>query len=357
MAATAMGSQCQLPTAAELLGTGQSRSRAAASGGVAVPAVACEPKARHRGERFCARVHAAPRTASRSWRGFATLLQALIGVQLGCQLASAEPCSDNPKEHNIVQFTSEACKCCYDLDEFIQDNDFVYVLFYSIKGRLNIDINAKFEQLAGEWKYTRVHFGRIDVDKDREMAKKWVEPNMIPTNVMYKFGRPVEVQPKDFEKIRDQYQGSPEGQKWMLTKYMGEDGEGSNLHYSVPLMSSKKHAKFIKTHEVAIVGFFKRDSDLNHKIFSESIWQLHQDIDRDDIGAGVAAVTLQGVAKKAQVQVPSVVVYLDGKAVEQDGVFAEQKWKVKTLMEFLRQFLPLSDQDVQDEGTQAKEEL
>lgn len=46
-----------------------------------------------------------------------------------------------------------------------QDNDYVYVLFYSAKGRLNIDISAKFEQLAREWKWSRIHFGRIDVDK------------------------------------------------------------------------------------------------------------------------------------------------------------------------------------------------
>merc|ERR1711920_916996 len=138
---------------------------------------------------------------------------------------AAELCHESPKEYGIVQFTQEECTCCYELDEFIQDNDYVYVLFYSTKGRLNIDINAKFEQLAADWKYSRIHFGRIDTDKDREMAKKWVEPHMVPTNVMYKFGRPVEVKPKDFEQIRDRYGGSPEGQKWMLTKYMGDDPE------------------------------------------------------------------------------------------------------------------------------------
>lgn len=263
----------------------------------------------------------------------------------GLPLYHAEPCADKPSEHNIVQFTSEDCTCCYDLDEFIQDNDYVYVLFYSVKGRLNIDINAKFEQLAAEWKWTRVHFGRIDTDKDKDMAKKWVEPHMVPTNVMYKFGRPVEVKPKDFEQIRDRYQGSPEGQKWMLTKYMGEDSGGSNLHYALPLMSTKKLQKFTKSHEISIIGFFKRENDMHHKIFSQAIWQLHQDIDRDDIGAGVASVMLQGVAKKENAKVPSVVVYLDGKVVEDDGSFVSEKWTSKAVTEFLRQFLPMSEAD------------
>ena len=47
-----------------------------------------------------------------------------------------------------------------------EDNDCVYVLFYSAKGRLNIHIRAKFEQLAREWKWSRTHFSCIDVDKD-----------------------------------------------------------------------------------------------------------------------------------------------------------------------------------------------
>jgi len=270
------------------------------------------------------------------------LLQLLL---LGVHHSDAEPCAEKPADYNIVQFTSEECKCCYDLDEFIQDNDYVYVLFYSIKGRLNIDINAKFEQLAAEWKWSRVHFGRIDVDKDKDMGKKWVESNMVPTNVMYKFGRPVEVKPKDFEQIRDRYQGSPDGQKWMLTKYMGEDSDGSNLHYAVPLMSNKKLGKFVKTHEISIIGFFRKENDFNHKTFSQAIWKLHQDIDRDDIGAGVASVMLQSVAKKENAKVPSVVVYLDGKVVEEDGAFVSEKWTTKALVEFLRQFLPLSEAD------------
>jgi len=276
-------------------------------------------------------------------------LAALIAATLPSRFA-AEPCAEHPKDNTVVQFTEEECKCCYDLDEFIQDNDYVYVLFYANKGRLNIDIAAKFEQLAAEWKHSRIHFGKIDVDKDREMAKKWVEPNMIPTNVMYKFGRPVEVKPKDFEQIRDKYQGSPEGQKWMLTKYLGEDAEGSNLHYAAPIIVAKKHKKFIKKHEIAICGFFKRENDKFHKTFNEAIWSLHQDIDRDDIGAGVASVVSQTISKKENVEVPAIAVYLDGKLIDEDGTFTAKKWTPKAVTEFLRQFLPLSDQDTGDLG-------
>jgi hypothetical protein len=230
-----------------------------------------------------------------------------------------------------------------DLDDFIQDNDYVYVLFYSTKGRLNIDINAKFEQIAEDWKWSRVNFGRIDVDKDAAMAKKWVEQGMVPTNVMYKFGRPVEVQPKDFEQIRDRYQGNPEGQKWLLTKYMGEDTDGTNMHYVAPLTTAKKLTKYIKANEIAIIGFFKKENDLQQKIFIEATWKLHQDINRDDLGAGLASITIPSVSKKVGAKVPSIVVYLDGKPVEEDGSFTADSWTIKKVSEFMRQFLPLTD--------------
>eukprot|EP00931_Biecheleriopsis_adriatica_P047506 TRINITY_DN27394_c0_g1_i1.p1 TRINITY_DN27394_c0_g1~~TRINITY_DN27394_c0_g1_i1.p1 ORF type:complete len:286 (+),score=57.19 TRINITY_DN27394_c0_g1_i1:43-900(+) len=261
-------------------------------------------------------------------------------------LAVAEPCADKIGEDPVVQFTAEDCSCCYDLDEFIQDNDYVYVLFYSPKGRLNIDISAKFDQLAREWKWSRVNFGRIDVDKDREMSKKWVESNMVPTNVMYKFGRPVEVKPKDFEVIRDRYQGSPDGQKWMLTKYMGEDSEGSNLHYGTTLVSKKKHSKFLKSNQVAIVGYFRKDGDKEHRAFSEAIWKLHQDIDKDDIGAGVATVFAQNIMHKEGVKAPALALYLDGRAVEGDGHKAmPERWTVQAVISFIQQFDVLGQAD------------
>merc|ERR1712083_318151 len=151
--------------------------------------------------------------------------------------------------------------------------------------------------------------------------------------------------PKDFEQIRDRYAGSPEGQKWMLTRYMGEDSDGSNLHYAASLMTAKKVRKFVKSSEIAIIGYFRRENDLQHKLFSEAIWQLHRDIDRDDIGASVSSVTMQSVAKKEKAQVPSIVVYVDGKAVEDDGAFVSEKWTTKALIDFLRQFLPLTGED------------
>jgi hypothetical protein len=293
-------------------------------------------------------------------RGYHGGLLHLLAFALVILQVAAEPCQQHPKDFTIVQFTNEDCRCCFDLDEFIQDHDYVYVLFYSIKGRLNIDINAKFEQMANDWKWSRIHFGRIDTDKDKEMSKKWVEPGMVPTNVMYKFGRPVEVQPKDFEQIRDRYQGSPDGQKWMVTKYMGEDSHGTNLHYISSLLTVKRLSKFVKGHEISIIGFFQRDGDLQHRVFSEAVWKLHQEIDRDDIGAGLGAVTAQSPAKKTQAAVPSIVVYLDGKVVEEDGTFAPEKWQPKPIMEFMRQFLPLDSQDAANlagEKADGKQEL
>lgn len=107
----------------------------------------------------------------------------------------------------------------------------------------------------------------------------------------------------------------------------------------------------MKTNEIALIGFFKRERDLQHNIFLEVVWKLHQEVNRDDIGAGIGAVTLQGVSKQATNEtLPCVVAYLDGKVVEDDGTFREKKWTRPKVEDFLKQFLPLSTQnnDVND---------
>ncbi len=39
------------------------------------------------------------------------------------------------------------------------------------------------------------------------------------------------------------YQGSSEGSKWLLTKYLGSDKLGTNLHYAKEIASVKKWKK------------------------------------------------------------------------------------------------------------------
>jgi len=247
--------------------------------------------------------------------------------------AIAEPCPENPDR--VIQLTEKSCECCYQLNDFIADNDYAYVLFYVNRGRLNMEINAKFEQMATDWRHSRVHFARIDVDQDREMSAPLVESNMVPTNVIFKFGRPVEVQPEDFEQIRDKYQGSPEGQKWLLTKYLGDDREGTNLHYSAPLMNSKVIAEFVENTEVTLVGYF----DSPHALFLECVWKLYNRIDSDDIGLAIGHSTQKKVAKKRKAPVPSIEAYYDGKKAH---VF-EGPWTVADIQSFFEKFLPKAE--------------
>jgi len=58
---------------------------------------------------------------------------------------------------------------------------------------------------------------------------------------------------------------------------------------------------------------------------------------------------LQSIAKKKSAEVPSLVAFVQGKAVEQDGVFNSNKWTTKAVSDFVRPFLPLADQEVQHE--------
>jgi hypothetical protein len=258
-------------------------------------------------------------------------------------LVSAEVCKQNPNKV-VVQLTQEKCECCEDLDDYIQDYDYVYILFYSKVGRLNADILEKFHSVAEGWKHSRIRFGKIDVDSDREMAVRWVDPNMIPTNIMWKFGRPVEVSPKDFEYIRDHYRGAPDGQKWMLNKYLNDKTE--SIHYVQPLEKPKQLTKLLKRFEVAVVGVFPKE-DKNWRRFHKVVWQLHRNGDEAqdyaDAGVGFAATKDPEVRKKIEgAKAPSVVVYVDGAVLEED-VFAPEKWTDEALLTFISSFLPIGD--------------
>jgi hypothetical protein len=259
-------------------------------------------------------------------------------------LVASELCKDNSAKV-VVQLTHEKCDCCEDIDDYIQDYDYVYILFYSKVGRLNADILEKFHSVAEGWKHSRIRFGKIDVDSDREMAQKWVDPNMIPTNIMWKFGRPVEVSPKDFEYIRDHYRGAPDGQKWMLNKYLNDKTE--SIHYVQPLEKPKQFTKLLQRYEVTIVGVFPKE-DKNWRRFHKVIWQLHKNGDdaQDfaDAGVGFAATKDSDVRKKMgdSAQSPSVLVYVDGALLEED-VFAPEKWTDDGLLNFVSSFLPIGD--------------
>lgn len=249
----------------------------------------------------------------------------------------AEPCRER-KEDAIIQFTQETCTCCFKLEPFIEENDYVFVLFYSMKGRLNLDVSANFEQVAEDWKWTKVNFARIDVDKDRDMASKWVAQGMVPTNVMFRYGRPVEVLPKDFENIRDRFGGSPEGQKYLLSKYMSLDGAGHNLYYVAPLTTKKARNRFIKFNGIAVVGFFKKE-DKPHRVFHESVWEILQELDVDNVGAAIGVVTRAAVTPK-RVKVPGIVVYVDGEAIDlDDDECSDMQWNTQAVTRCLREYL------------------
>jgi hypothetical protein len=258
-------------------------------------------------------------------------------------LAAAEVCKDNPSKV-VVQLTQEQCECCEDLDDYIQDHDYVYILFYSKVGRLNADILEKYHTVAESWKYTRLRFGKIDVDADREMAVRWVDPNMIPTNIMWKFGRPVEVSPSDFEYIRDNYRGAPDGQKWMVNKYMNDKTE--SIHFAQPLEKPKQLSKLLKRFEVAIVGSFAKE-DKNWRRFHKVVHQLHAagDSGQDyaDAGVGFAATKDKDVGAKVEGwKTPAVLVFVDGALLDED-IFAPEKWTDEGLSKFIESFLPIGD--------------
>ena len=108
--------------------------------------------------------------------------------------------------------------------------------------------------------------------------------------------------------------GNPEGQKWMLTKYLGK-----GLHYATPLTSSKQYKRFLKQHPVAIVGHFKREGDKEHQVFLEAMWRLQREL---PMAVAVA------FPKASELVAPTISIHSQG-AVEE---MKPEAWSVQALL-------------------------
>lgn len=78
-----------------------------------------------------------------------------------------------------------------------KQNKYVFMLFYASNGAsINRDINMKYELFYQEYKFSRVQFGKVDIHTDRDYADRWLQPNEIPTHIMWKNGTPVRIEEK-----------------------------------------------------------------------------------------------------------------------------------------------------------------
>lgn len=234
--------------------------------------------------------------------------------------ANAEPCPGDTG-CSVVQFTTEKCPHCHVLDDFIQEHEYVYVLFYKTRGNLNHDLFAKFEQFAQEWKWSRVYFGKLDTDRDRHMAEKWSEPHLVPTNIIYRGGNGIQVALSDLDILKRKYEANPEGQKWWLTKYLGDDKHGSNLHHVATIGTKKRRKRFFAL-PLVVVGFFKSDGGAPWSAFNEFAWLAYQSpaenasatkgVRLANANASFATITSAGLVPAEVSSVPSVAIYRDG---------------------------------------------
>lgn len=89
----------------------------------------------------------------------------------------------------------------------------------------------KYELLFREYRYTKVQFGKVDIHTDRAYSERWLQPNEIPTNIMWRYNKPVWINWEHFQEMLKKYQGSPEGMKRLMNIYLWDDLHGTNLLY------------------------------------------------------------------------------------------------------------------------------
>eukprot|EP00392_Amoebophrya_sp_AT5.2_P011126 g11201.t1 len=191
---------------------------------------------------------------------------------------SVNPQECEAKPGEIPQLSDKVqCDCCEPPKAYLRKHKYVYVLFYAgaHPNKINADIFQKYTAFFEEWKHTNVAFGKVDIDMDKQFSDEWLEPNQIPTNILFKDGEPIVVAKEDFQKALSLYQGSPEGHRVLLDKYFG-----GGLHYTKVLDTAGKLKKFLKNKEpvgipLKIVGVFPgfKDDHSLVKGFRAGVWK------------------------------------------------------------------------------------
>mmetsp|Transcript_9688 Transcript_9688/g.23851 ORF Transcript_9688/g.23851 Transcript_9688/m.23851 type:complete len:393 (+) Transcript_9688:112-1290(+) len=278
-----------------------------------------------------------------AWRVFAHFLLALLLQVTGPAplFAAAKECEAKPGE--IPQLSDKVqCDCCEPPKAYLRKHKYVYVLFYAgaHPNKINADIFQKYTAFFEEWKHTNVAFGKVDIDMDKQFSDEWLEPNQIPTNILFKDGEPIVVAKEDFQKALSLYQGSPEGHRVLLDKYFG-----GGLHYTKVLDTAGKLKKFLKNKEpvgipLKIVGVFPgfKDDHSLVKGFRAGVWkqghnmlgwrsdQLYSEDKYQQ--AGFALVTDVEVAKKFIYSIPA----FEGKGWK--SIFARSEAEEQTCNEY-----------------------
>eukprot|EP00747_Dinoflagellata_sp_TGD_P186312 gnl/TRDRNA2_/TRDRNA2_43288_c0_seq1.p1 gnl/TRDRNA2_/TRDRNA2_43288_c0~~gnl/TRDRNA2_/TRDRNA2_43288_c0_seq1.p1 ORF type:complete len:310 (+),score=55.11 gnl/TRDRNA2_/TRDRNA2_43288_c0_seq1:47-976(+) len=302
------------------------------------------PRTLHRMQRV-----ARDRLPGRCRRRLSLLAAAVFTVPF----AAAEPCALDPQHITVANLSSDRstqCWCCFDAGEFIFSHNYTYVLFYATLGDKNIEINDQFEELAKQWKWSRIAFGRFNVDNDPDMEPKSV-------TAMYRNGRAQSIKPDDFDRVAGDSPGSKvDGQKWMLTKYLGDDHDGTNLHYVAPMASNKKLQRFVETKSVAVVGHFRVEGEARHNVFLEVAWQFYSENELDTPKFSIASVTKEVVSRKENASVPSILVYSKGELVQGGvyDVYEMDKWTKPKLMAYLGKFLQLREENTDGKRSHAE---
>ncbi|CAD7966913.1 unnamed protein product [Amoebophrya sp. A120] len=208
-------------------------------------------------------------------------------------LTSALPCENDHSQVTQLSVKVKGCTCCDEPEEFLNKHERAYLLFYSgaHPNLMNAKIYQQYTEFARQWRYTNIAFGMVDIDMEKEFSEKWLEPNQVPTNILFQnFGDPVVIDTEDFKKALSLYQGAPEGHKFLLSKYYG----ANNIHFAKVLESKeqletkffgmKKSGTTAMAGKIRVIGLFperKKDDDQLILSYRQAVWNAKEKLAKE----------------------------------------------------------------------------
>lgn len=279
------------------------------------------------------------------------------------QQALGEFCVDDP-EVDVITLTKENCTCCGKFEDFVFKDYAVVMTTKTGAPKAQVSVDSFFKG-AKDWKYSRVHFGQVDADKDPDYASQKVYiAQQFPIFSFYHQGETLQADKKVADEMEKHYQAGnmemfdflkPLILKAFIDK-RGSDLEHSDIFYADHLEKDKDFIVFRKKHKTAVVGMFNRLHDKWHMEFSKAIWSMAKSSnDKLPPGFGFAysafmdtfSNTIPNVKRKVGfADVPAVAAWVDGKRYDFEVPLAN--FTSDSILAWLTSEIPQAKWGVQD---------
>lgn len=159
------------------------------------------------------------------------------------------------RKRNMLQLSREPCDDCVTMEEFYQNHELGFVLFYEhalvSTHKYKSSIIAGFHDTCAELRWSRVACGQVDMIVDREYAERYIDPQTAPAHILIRDGEPLPLQKHHLDRLMAK-PGDKATMLWHIRDVLAPS-DPLALDLSFEAAEASALSQVLKRHEVVLV--------------------------------------------------------------------------------------------------------